>query len=102
MSSREGLKALRVNLYQEGCWGCLEETRKVMHDTMSPGYDLQVLSRDIAKGIWPHLVSMEAIPNAGRVELHDWLSHLICLSTSNAVWGPKNPFLDPAVEKGFW
>ncbi|KAF2470376.1 cytochrome P450 [Lindgomyces ingoldianus] len=102
MSSTKGLKALRVNLYEEGCWGCLSETRKVMHDTMSPGNDLEILAKDIAKNMWPHLSSLDAIPNTGRVRLHEWLSHLICQSTSDAVWGPKNPFKDPAVEKGFW
>lgn len=101
-SSKEGLKALSVDLRDDARSGCLAESRKVMHDTMSPGEDLRILAHNIATHTWPHLSSFEKIPSGGRVDLHYWLRHLICRASTDAVWGPKNPFQDPKFEDGFW
>ncbi|KAF2846618.1 cytochrome P450 [Plenodomus tracheiphilus IPT5] len=101
-SSKEGLKALSVNLRDDAREGCLAESRKVMHDTMSPGEDLAILAKDIATHMWPHLASLERVPNGGKVQMHEWLRHVVCLSSTDAVWGPKSPFQDPVFEQSFW
>lgn len=80
----------------------MAESRKVMHDTLSPGKDLGLVADRVATHLWPHLSSLEKIPNGGRVKLHCWLKHVICRASTDAVWGPKNPFRCPEFEDGFW
>lgn len=36
------------------------------------------------------------------IKLLAWVSHIITQASTRAVYGPKNPFYDSAVEDGFW
>lgn len=36
------------------------------------------------------------------VDLFAWVQHEITMATTEAVYGPANPYRDPAVEHGFW
>ena len=37
-----------------------------------------------------------------RMELKNWVRHIITRAATDAVYGPENPFRDEVVEKGFW
>lgn len=39
---------------------------------------------------------------SGPIDLYSQIRHVITLASTNAVYGPKNPFQDPAVEEGLW
>ena len=40
--------------------------------------------------------------NEVTLDLYSWVHHTITLASTDAVYGPANPFQDPKVEKGFW
>jgi hypothetical protein len=39
---------------------------------------------------------------SGPIALHSWLKHAITIASTDAMYGPRNPYRDPKVEKAFW
>lgn len=37
-----------------------------------------------------------------KVDLYEWILHVITLSASTGFYGPQNPYKDPQHEKDFW
>jgi hypothetical protein len=37
-----------------------------------------------------------------RMSLYDWVQHEVTMATTEAVYGPSNPFRDPKVAAAFW
>lgn len=46
--------------------------------------------------------SFEALVSKPKISLMQWLKHELSFATTEAVYGPQNPFRDPAVEAAFW
>jgi hypothetical protein len=36
------------------------------------------------------------------IALHSWIKHAITIASSDAMYGPRNPYREPEVEKAFW
>jgi hypothetical protein len=38
----------------------------------------------------------------GPLALRSWVQHAITIASTDAMYGPRNPYKDPEVEKSFW
>ncbi|KAI1842896.1 hypothetical protein JX266_010914 [Neoarthrinium moseri] len=64
---------------------------------LAPGPNLDDLN---AKAVNILNASLEHTPT--RVKMFQWASHEIMMATTNAVYGPRNPFKDPAVRAAYY
>ena len=91
------------NLFaEEGSWGLFTDTHNAMHCSLAPGPDLDDL---IASVLWHISQAIEALLEGHdeiEVDLYAWVHHMITLASTDAVYGPQNPFRDPVVMEGFW
>jgi len=73
-----------------------------MHYSLAPGLALNDL---VALVLWHISQAIEA-PLEGHdeieVDLYAWVHHMITLASTDAVYGPQNPFRHPVVMEGFW
>lgn len=47
--------------------------------------------------------SIDRLEEEGQpIGLHSWIRHGITIASSDAMYGPRNPYQDPEVEKAFW
>lgn len=44
----------------------------------------------------------EASKQPVRIDLVEWVSHVVTLAATEGFYGPKNPYRDPQHEKDFW
>jgi len=75
-----------------------------MRSALTPGADLDAMNRVMIQNI---AASLEHIrPEKGcldtSISLMRWLRHELTMATTNAVYGPLNPYVDRNVEDGFW
>lgn len=80
--------------------GFLMGFNKAIHSTVSAGSDLDALNRE---AIRTFALSMDKL-NAGGprcVSLFAWIRSEVLLGTTDAVYGPHNPFRDPEIEKAW-
>lgn len=102
--SKEGVEVIQFGKIPEN-----NEKRepKVVSDThvrfrgyLSPGTTLDTMNELFLGNV---SASLDVIsPNGDTVELFDWMRHIITIASTNAVYGPLNPFKSPRVEKAFW
>ena len=79
------------------------ETLKAIHTTVGSGSEgLEHMSRIAIRNVCTSLDSLAIDTGPVRLNLAFWLRHEITLATSEAIYGPANPFRDPNVEDGFW
>lgn len=48
------------------------------------------------------MIDQVLLSGNGHVKLHAWIRHVITRSTTKAVYGPEDPFVDSSVESAFW
>lgn len=67
---------------------------------MLPGKDLDALNR---RSIEVFAEEMQALREKGvrKLGLSEWSSQTVMRATTEAVWGPQNPYRDPAVLKAW-
>lgn len=63
---------------------------------LSPGPNLDDFSDKAVNNL---NASLEHAP--AKVKMFEWASHEIMMATTNAVYGPRNPFNDPAVRAAY-
>lgn len=80
---------------------------KAIHAALLPGDSLDAMNRiaihDIAAScdeLAPGMVDGTPVPV--RIELMRWIRHELTMASTNAVYGPMNPFNDPRVEDSWW
>lgn len=74
---------------------------KAIHPAMSPGPSLDAMNWAAIQSLAQVLETLAA--KAPRVvDLFGWVRHEVSLATSDAVYGPMNPFRDTAIETAFW
>ena len=103
-SSKEANDILNKNVNgDEGDWGYSVEFYKSMHPALAPGAGLDGMNRVMIQNIANSLDSLNRrAGRSQRIRLNEWCRHEITLATTNAVYGPHNPFKDQAVEDAFW
>jgi hypothetical protein len=75
---------------------------KVLH-AMHPallGSGLDMMNIDMIKHLKASIDELE--PEQTAIDLHLWCRHAIAVASTEAVYGPLNPYKDPAIERAFW
>ncbi|KAK7697174.1 hypothetical protein SLS64_013827 [Diaporthe eres] len=80
--------------------GFLVGFNKAIHSTISAGSDLDRLNRE---AIGSFSMSMDGLTAGGAryVPLFSWVRSEVLLGTTDAVYGPSNPFRVPDIEKAW-
>lgn len=101
--SDEAAKVLKTNVnLEKGNWGLYYDSIKAIHGALIPGAGLEYMSRLMIRSVSRSLESLRTEQRAKRISLGDWLRHEITSATTEAVYGPDNPFRDSKVEDAFW
>lgn len=80
----------------------LIEGLKATHVAMMPGMAINDMLYLTSQTFAIRLNRFETDSKRRRVDLWSWLRHEVTMGTTESVYGPKNPYRDPEVEKGFW
>ncbi|KAL9105199.1 MAG: hypothetical protein Q9187_008767, partial [Circinaria calcarea] len=103
LPSKEAWAALMKNLDgKEGDWGLNADTSRGMHAVLAPGKDLDDMNRAMVTSVGASVDKLCKDEETTTIDLMNWIRHEITMASTNAAYGPKNPFKDPEVEKGFW
>lgn len=76
--------------------GALFGTPQLFHPGLNPGPQLDVLNRKSVQVVASSL-SKFAQKGPSTISLFDWVSRQVLAATTESVYGPQNPFRDPAV-----
>lgn len=92
--SKPALEVMKRDLTSEH--GFSTSWPKYIMPAMAPGHDLDAINR---RAIDVYVAEMATLRTRGttKVGLAEWSRRMMVSSTSEAVWGPANPFRDPAV-----
>lgn len=96
--SDKGLELLNRDLQNEHDFTL--STPKFITPSMAPGEDLDAMNR---RAVEIYAEETEALRERGavRVGLREWVRQIMVTSTSEAVWGPQNPYGDAAIAEAW-
>jgi hypothetical protein len=72
---------------------------KAIHTPLAPGKELDHMNRVMAQTV---AGAVERLKGEKVVRLFEFVAHEITRATTDAVYGPENPFRDPEVAESFW
>ena len=104
-SSSEAHNILLQNVNgDEGDWGLSMESYSAMRAALKPGPALDDMNRVMIENIASSLdqLGMDGGLVNARIGLSAWLRKAITMATTNAVYGPENPFKEGSVADAFW
>ena len=78
----------------------LDEGLEMMREVVRPGIHLKEMSKVVATSLIRELEKPPAQPQP--LDLWEWVRRTITLAATDAAYGPRNPFQDPAREQDFW
>lgn len=70
----------------------------LFHPSLNPGPKLDILNRKSVQIVASSL-SKFAQKGPSTISLFDWVSSQVMAATTESIYGPQNPFRDPAVVK---
>ena len=86
---------------ENGPWGLCHDISHAMHAKMAPGADLDLMNKTMLSKYLPQLNQVEEC--GIRVNLFEWIRKTFAKSSTEAIYGPGNPFAkQPDLEADFW
>ena len=85
---------------EEGDWGFLMTFHDAIHPPLAPGMQLDAMNRVMLGSLAASLNRLKQ--QTTKAQLFDWVVRQITQTTTNASYGPSNPYKDAEVEKAFW
>ncbi|MCJ1394114.1 hypothetical protein MMC18_006992 [Xylographa bjoerkii] len=100
--SKQGIDAVRYHPNgQNGEWGLNHDTMNDMHTTLKPGPILDGMNEKMLGNVSVMLDELDC--EGGMVaNLFEWARHTITRASTNAFFGPLNPFKALEIEEAFW
>jgi hypothetical protein len=74
---------------------------KVIHPAVTPGPKLDAMNRLSVQKV-SEALDMLASQAPTTLRLFEWVKKEITFATTEAVYGPKNPFADPKIQEAYW
>ena len=74
----------------------------VVRTTLAPGPGLEGMDRVMLRSVEASFDKLCAHGQPKKIQLQQWLGHEMTMATTEAVYGPENPYKDPKVEAAFW
>lgn len=103
VASKETTAILLDNILGErGSVGYTMEGYKGMHAALAPGPGLDRINQSIIPDIAAAVSRLDPGKGIAQINLYRWVRHTVTLATSNAVYGPHNPFKEPDIYEAFW
>ena len=101
------VSTVKKNLYgDEGDWGVSHDIGKAIHAGVAPGLELDFLTKKWVETLNPF---MDDLAELGRTEggtvidLFAWIKQSFGVSTTEAIYGPENPYkVEPELLQAFW
>ena len=88
---------------KDGKWGLCYETSQRMHAAMAPGADLDAMCEAMLTKFLPEVDSLSGAREGKTMELFSWIREAFAVSSTEAVYGPGNPFAKiPNLSSHFW
>lgn len=81
--------------------GLTISTTLLMAQATAPGEDLNAMGRKAVEVLTAHLDLLSA-QNGRVVGFYEWVRQSLHAATSEAVYGPENPYRDPRIADAFW
>lgn len=102
--SKRARDILAVNVNgDDGDWGLNMESTPLMKRALQPGPGLDGMNRVMVGNV---AGSLDGLIREGeesvQIGLHGWLRGLVTMATTEAVYGPRNPYRDLKVRDSFW
>ncbi|KAK7994273.1 cytochrome P450 oxidoreductase [Apiospora marii] len=82
--------------------GYLMRFPKYVHHALSAGPGLDAMNRKSIQVLADSLDKWATSSTPATVPMFEWVRHELLLASTDAVYGPKNPFRDPAMEKAWY
>ena len=100
--SKHGIEAVRSHPNgEDGKWGITHDTLNAMRKTLTPGAILDEMNEKMLTNVSAMLDGLDC--REGMVtNLFEWARHTITRASTNAFFGPLNPFQAPEIEEAFW
>ncbi|KAI1272017.1 cytochrome P450 [Xylaria sp. FL0933] len=96
-ASKDAYNILKRDMHREdGIYGAIHNA---IHQALSPGKFLNEMNMVSAGSV---LHSINDIRPGINIKLDEWLTHEVTLATTDAVYGPYNPFRVKEIEDAFW
>ena len=100
--SEEGAAIMMENGGGEhGNWGFSIDAVKGMHNSMTPGANLDDMNRPMIQALTTSFKMFES-KNSTKINLFEWILHELTQATTYSVYGPMNPYKERKVEDEFW
>ncbi|PYI02046.1 cytochrome P450 [Aspergillus sclerotiicarbonarius CBS 121057] len=96
-----GIRGPILELFREkesGGQGLGHDVVHAMQPTLT-GRPLDRMNERMARMLLPLVNELAGLPT---VDLHDWCRRVITAASTDASYGPLNPYQDPRIEKAFW
>lgn len=97
--SKEGNELLHRDLTSEH--GFINTSRNSSMSAMGPGKELDSINRDAIELFAQDMDGLRANGIPTRTGLWEWAREIMIKSTTEAVWGPQNPYRDAAVAEAW-
>lgn len=97
--SKEGNELLRRDLTSEH--GFSPSWPKYIMSAMGPGKDLDSINRRSVEVFAQDMETLRANGAPIKIGLWEWARETMIKSTTEAVWGPQNPYRDAAVAQAW-
>ncbi|KAL8983471.1 MAG: hypothetical protein Q9205_002302 [Flavoplaca limonia] len=88
---------------EKGPWGLLHDTSRGMHIALAPSDSLDWMTKTMLTKLEEHIEPLGVGNDEVEVDLYKWVRKGITVASTEAVYGPKNPFNHkPELEDAFW
>ena len=102
LPSKAASEIVDRNVYaEEGPWGLFTDTHNAMHQALAPGSDLDELICLMLQRVSESLNRLLEDHDEIVIDLYKLIRETISLASTDAVYGPQDPFQDPKVRRGF-
>lgn len=79
----------------------LKEGMEAVQRCMNLGEPLTSASRVAVQKLAGAVAALEK-DGPAAIDLQRWIIDTVSVTATDSIWGPKNPYRDPEIQKGFW